>query len=143
MTRAINVINTPYNRASKINAKLKWIKKTNELTSKTGLELSRGIQQTIRELKDDNSVMLVKVRKRDAAVVMSVDNYNELVSLRSEISQLVKHVKRTDIECGHDEYESLYRRISSPDSTQSVDTLFIMSDADIGANHKAGATERP
>lgn len=51
--------------------------------------------------------MRLQIRKRDAAVVVSVDHYEEMVRMKALCAELVDQVKEKEIARAADKYEGV------------------------------------
>ncbi len=85
--------------------------------------------------------MRLQLRKRDAAVVMSVDHYEEVIRMKALCAELIEQVKEKEIAEETDEYEALYRRITSPQSRKAADELFTATADSLRKTYQPGGTE--
>lgn len=128
-------------QSRKLIRKLGWLSSPAQLSAVTGKEFGRKIQESVKELARHGGVQLLKVRQKDAAVLMSLDHYNEMVDMKALYTGLVERLKHLEISEEADEFEELYQRITS--SRQGADALFSASDADINCAYQPGETEAP
>ncbi len=101
-----------------------WLEATSTLASKVGKDFGRRIEASLTEIAQESGIMRLQLRNRDAAVVMSVGHYEEMLRMKSLCVALIERVKEMEIAEEADEYEALYRRITSPESRQAADGLF-------------------
>jgi PHD/YefM family antitoxin component YafN of YafNO toxin-antitoxin module len=127
--------------AKSLILKLNWLSPTSSLISKGGRDFGRQIEASIKEITQKQGIMRIQLRKRDAAVVMSVDHYEEMLSMKKLYSELIERVKEKEIAHEADEFEALYRRIASPESRASADALFSASTEDLNKAYQPGKTE--
>jgi hypothetical protein len=120
---------------------LNWLSPISALASKGGREFGRGIEASLNEVATKRGVMLLTLRKRDTAVVMSVGHYEEMVRMKALCAQLVERVKEKEIANEADEYEALYQRITSPESRDAADTLFSATTDSLRNSYQPGKTE--
>ena len=85
--------------------------------------------------------MRLQIRKRNAAVVVSVDHYEEMVRMKELCAELVDRVKEREIARAADKYEALYQRITAPASRQAADALFSVTGEELRQTYKPGKTE--
>jgi hypothetical protein len=122
-----------------INA-LKWLSPIDSLVSTSSRDFGRSIELNLN-LVTQGSVMLLKLRKRDTAVVMNVKHYEEILHFKALYEELVEHAKGSKMEDETSEYEALYQRVSSAQSRKAADHLFSASSADLHKTYKQGKTE--
>lgn len=85
--------------------------------------------------------MRLQLRKRDAAVVMSIEHYEEVVRMKVLYAELIEQLKVKEIAEETDEYEALYRRITSPQSREAADGLFVATSDSLRKTYQPGGTE--
>ncbi len=74
-------------------------------------------------------------------MIMSVDRYEEMVRMKALYAELVERVKEKEIIEEADEYEALYRRITSCQSRQAADALFSATPDSLRKTYQPGRTE--
>lgn len=119
--------------------RLGWLLAPAQLSAVAGKEFGRKIQESVKELARSGGVRLLQVRHRDAAVVMSLEHYNEMLRMKALCTGMVERLKLLEIAEEADQFESLYQRITN--SRQGADALFSASDADINSAYLPGETE--
>jgi hypothetical protein len=127
--------------AKRLIKNLGWLSPTASLVSKGGKDFGRRIEASLTEITQGRGVMRLQLRKRDAAVVMSVDRYEEVVRMKVLYAELIEQVKLKEIAQETDEYEALYRRITSPQSRKAADGLFAATSDSLGKTYQPGETE--
>lgn len=127
--------------AKRLMKKLGWLSPTASLVSKGGKDFGRRIEASLTEITQGRGVMRLQLRKRDAAVVMSVDHYEEVVRMKVLYAELIEQVKVKEIAEETDEYEALYRRITSPQSRKAADGLFAATSDRLRKTYQPGGTE--
>lgn len=128
-------------RARRLIQHLGWLSPVADLGSKGGKEFGRRIEASWTEISQGHGVMRLQLRKRDAAVVMSVDHYEEMVRMKALCAELIEQVKEKEIAEETDEYEALYRRITSPQSRKAADGLFAATSDGLRKTYQPGETE--
>jgi PHD/YefM family antitoxin component YafN of YafNO toxin-antitoxin module len=127
--------------AKRLIQNLGWLSPTSSLTSKGGKDFGRRIEASLTEISQGRGIMRLQLRKRDAAVVMSVDHYEEMVRMKALYAELIERVKEREIIAEADEYEELYRRITSCQSRQAADALFSATPDSLRKTYQPGRTE--
>lgn len=128
-------------RARRLIQNLGWLSPTATLVSKGGKDFGRRIEASWTEIVQGHGVMRLQLRKRDAAVVMSVDHYEEVVRMKALCAELIEQVKEKEIAEEADEYEALFRRITSPQSRKAADGLFAATPDSLRKTYQPGETE--
>ncbi|MBK6740516.1 MAG: hypothetical protein IPG64_23090 [Haliea sp.] len=129
--------------AKRLIQSLSWLSTTSTLASKGGKDFGRRIEASLTEIAQGSGIMRLQLRNRDAAVVMSVSHYEEMLRMKSLYVELIDRVKETEIAEEADEYEALYRRITSPESRRAADDLFSASADSLRSTFQPGKTEAP
>ncbi|MBK6510967.1 MAG: hypothetical protein IPG06_17015 [Haliea sp.] len=129
--------------AKRLIQSLSWLSTTSTLASKGGKDFGRRIEASLTEIAQGSGIMRLQLRNRDAAVVMSVSHYEEMLRMKSLCVELIDRVKETEIAEEADEYEALYRRITSPESRRAADDLFSASADSLRSTFQPGKTEAP
>ena len=129
--------------AKRLIQSLSWLSTTSTLASKGGKDFGRRIEASLTEIAQGSGIMRLQLRNRDAAVVMSVSHYEEMLRMKSLYVELIDRVKETKIAEEANEYEALYRRITSPESRRAADDLFSASADSLRSTFQPGKTEAP
>jgi hypothetical protein len=130
-------------QARRLLQNLYWLAPVATLSSKGGRDFGRQIEASLTAIGEGEGVLRLQLRKRDAAVVVSVDHYEELVRMKALCAELVERVKETEIARETDNYEALYQRITSSASRQAADGLFAADAEALRRNYRPGTTEFP
>lgn len=120
---------------------LAWLAPAATLSSKGGRDFGRQIEASLVEIREGAGVLRLQLRNRDAAVVVSVDHYEEMVRMKALCAQLVDQLKEQDIAQASDKYDALYQRISSPASRRAADALFSVTGKELRQTYQPGKTE--
>tara|TARA_B100001540_G_scaffold123830_1_gene110389 strand:+ start:1689 stop:2141 length:453 start_codon:yes stop_codon:yes gene_type:complete len=128
-------------QARQLMRNLSWLTPAAGLSSKGGRDFGRQIEASLAEISEGEGVMRLQIRKRDAAVVVSVDHYEEMVRMKELCAELVDRVKEREIARAADKYEALYQRITAPASRQAADALFSVTGEELRQTYKPGKTE--
>lgn len=128
-------------QARQLMRDLGWLAPTETLSSKGGKDFGRQIEASLTELAQGEGILRLQLRKRDAAVVISVRQYEEMLRMKSMYAALVDRVKEKEIAREADDYEALYKRITSPQSRRAADALFSAGTGDLRAGYRPGDTE--
>ena len=128
-------------QARRLLQSLSWLAPAAMLNSKGGRDFGRQIEDSIAEINAGKGVLRLQIRRRDAAVVVSVDHYEEMVRMKALCAELVERVKEKEIAGAADKYEALYQRIASPNSRRAADALFSVTGEELRESYKPGKTE--
>lgn len=130
------------NAAKRLLKRINWLSDPRKLESRGGREFGRSIESNITtHISRGKGILRIQLRKQDAAVVMSMAHYEELVDLKEIYSSLLEDIKSRDISKESDEFEALYSRIASPVSIKASDSLFSATADDLRESYEPGKTE--
>ena len=130
-------------QARRLMQSLSWLTPAATLSSKGGRDFGRQIEASLAQISEGEGVLRLQIRKRDAAVVVSVDHYEEMVRMKALCAELVNQVKEKEIARATDKYEALYERITAPESRRAADALFAVTDEELRQTYTPGKTETP
>ena len=123
--------------------KLAWLLPAGSLAGKGSKEFGRSIETTLTDVtKRGSGILRLQLRRRDAAVVMSIDHYEEILRMKSICEELVEQAAESRVADEIDEYEASYRRITSPESLRAADALFTATAEDFRRAYKAGKAKK-
>ncbi|PLW82010.1 hypothetical protein CWI75_13065 [Kineobactrum sediminis] len=128
-------------QARRLLQSLSWLAPAAMLNSKGGRDFGRQIEDSIAEINEGKGVLRLQIRRRDAAVVVSVDHYEEMVRMKALCAELVDRVKEKEIAGAAGKYEALYQRITSSTSRRAADALFSVTGEELRESYKPGKTE--
>ena len=129
-------------KASRFAKKLTWLSPVETLGSVGGREFGRQIESSIHDVVTSQKARLIRLRKQDAAVVITVPQYEEMVRLKNLYLELIEKVKEKEIAETGDEFDQLFARIRSVESRKAADLLFSAPSSDVAAAYKPGRTEK-
>jgi hypothetical protein len=130
-----------FGRAKALVMRLRWLSPTASLDDTTSTEFGRNIERQLSSLILDQKVTLLKLRRRDTAVVMSIDHYKEVLEMKETLTQLLKTESRRVISDAANDFEALYSRIISPSSSKAASELFAVNSESLRENYQPGNTE--
>ena len=130
-------------QARRLMQSLTWLAPAATLSSKGGRDFGRQIEASLAQISEGEGVLRLQIRKRDAAVVVSVDHYEEMVRMKALCAELVDQVKEKEIARAADKYEALYQRITAPASRRAADALFSVTGEELRQTYTPGKTETP
>lgn len=119
---------------------LDWISPSATLHSTGSRDFGRSIESSLSEI-EKGEVKRLQLRRRDAAVVMSIAHYEEIVRMKEMYAALINRVQEQEIREATDAYDALYQRITSNASKRAADNLFSATGEELGAAYQPGATE--
>ncbi|HCS65288.1 MAG TPA: hypothetical protein DIW64_15200 [Cellvibrio sp.] len=123
------------------NYSLDWLADADTLQTSTGSEFGRNIESYIETIKVSHAPIRLNVRKRPAAVVIGIDEYEEMLSMKAQFADLVVRVREAEIAQAGNEFDELFARISSAQSRKVTDALFHTTGADFVPTFQPGRTE--
>lgn len=74
-------------------------------------------------------------------MVMSLKQYDELLEMKQLCEQLLEEQTEKVIEQGANDFDALYERFTSSDSSHAVDSLFEASAEQLREAYRPGGTE--
>lgn len=128
-------------QARRLMQRLNWLAPAATLNSKGSRDFGRQIEASLAEISEGDGILRLKLRKRDAAVVVSVNHYEEMLRMKALCAELVERVKEKEIVRASDQYEALYRRLTSPESRRAADALFSATGEELRHSYQPGKTE--
>jgi hypothetical protein len=120
---------------------LVWLSPTESLIFSGSKDFGRSIEKNLNELSSKDGVMRLQLRNRDAAVVMSIAHYEEMIQMKEISAELIERVKDKEIQKATDDYEELYLSISSQKASKAGDMLFSATADDLRKSYQPGRTE--
>lgn len=130
-------------RAKSLLKRLRWLSPTSALSSAPSSNFGRNIERELLHLSEHDGVMMLKLRKRDAAVVMSVEHYEEMLQMKEACARVIEAESEAAIMRATQDFDALYSRIASPASQRAADDLFSATGKELGQTYKPGKTEVP
>lgn len=118
-----------------------WLSPPETLRTSRGSDFGRHIEERIKELKIDNEVLKLRLRRRDSAVVMSLKQYDELLEMKRLCEQLLEEQADEVLEQGVSDFDALYQRLTSQKSRRAADRLFEASAEQLRESYRPGGTE--
>lgn len=119
---------------------LNWLSPSSLLDSTGSRDFGRSIEASLTKIVE-GEVKRIQLRKRDAAVVMSIAHYEEIIQMKEMYTALVERVQEQDIIESTDAFEALYQRITSAESKNATGELFSATEDDLRASYQTGETE--
>lgn len=132
---------TTLKNATDLLAQMTWLEPTSTVPITSGLEFGRNIERSLRGLKVSSGVLSVNLRNQPAAVVMSIERYNEVIRLKEICAGLIAEQRRHQLQTLGDEFESLYLAMQAPQHRTATDDLFNASESDLNLSYRPGKTE--
>lgn len=128
-------------RSKSVIKKLQCLFPTNLLDYEPSSKFGRNIEKELNNLNEHNGVMMLRLRKQDTAVVMSVEHYETILQMKETCAQLLAAERDSIITKATDDYEALYSRITSQKTRRAADTLFSASAENLSESYQPGKTE--
>lgn len=113
----------------------------------SGVEFGRSIEERVRCLRAESlDGYQLKLRQKDAAVVMQYDRYLELVQqiegLKTQIDEALRTRTAHELDAKADAFDALMARMNTPEAVQAAEDLATVSAEELRANYRPGRTER-
>lgn len=117
-------------------AALNWLVPVKSLLAKRSVEFGRQIETSLNQLTESQHVMKLRLRKSDKAVVLGIEEYQSILDMKQHYERLIDVVRELELAQAGDQYDQLFRQMTSPQSRQAADTLFELSDDALNQNFK-------
>lgn len=128
--------------ATKLLNRLSWLAPLARLNITNGSVFGRQIEQSLRDLKEQRGgVLSINVRNQQAAVVMSIEHYEELLTMKEACVNLVKEQRRLQLEALGDEFDHLYQLMQRPEHKIATEAFFNATAEDLNSTYRPGRTE--
>ncbi len=120
---------------------LDWLSPSSDLDAFSGREFGRDIEGKIAKISTSHRAYKINLRRRPAAVVMAVDEYEKLLRIKSLFIQMLEQRTTETVTDASAEYDQLLARIRHPNTRAAGDALFSVDGVDLAASFKPGRTE--
>jgi len=127
--------------ATTLLQRLNWLAPLRKLAVTNGSAFGRQIEQNLRDIKDQSGIISIKLRHQPAAVVMSIEHYEELLQMKEACALLIKAQRRQELETLGNEFDRLYQLMQRPEHRVATEALFGASVDDLNATYRPGKTE--
>lgn len=128
--------------ATKLLDRLTWLAPLPHLDSTNGSIFGRQIEQSLRDLKEQRGgVLSINIRNQRAAVVMSTEHYEELLSMKEACVNLVKEQRRLQLDALGGEFDRLYQMMQRPEHKIATEAFFNATAEDLNSSYRPGRTE--
>jgi PHD/YefM family antitoxin component YafN of YafNO toxin-antitoxin module len=121
---------------------MRWLSAVNTLTKMRSSAFGRQIEKELGNLITTNAVVTLQLHRRDAAVVMPVAQYEQLLQLKEAYTQLLESKADTIIADATRDFDRLYQQIIAPQSRKATDALFAASPEELRSTYRPGQTEK-
>lgn len=121
---------------------MRWLSAVNTLTKMRSSAFGRQIEKELGNLITKNEVVTLQLHRRDAAVVMPVAQYEQLLQLKEAYTQLLESRADTIIADATQDFDRLYQQIIAPQSRKAIDALFAASPEELRGTYRPGQTEK-
>lgn len=120
---------------------LDWLSPSSDLEAFSGREFGRDIEGKIAQISTSHRAYKINLRRRPAAVVMAVDEYEKLLSIKSLFIQMLDQRTTEAVNDATADFDNLMARIRHPNTRAAGDALFSVEGVDLAATFKPGRTE--
>lgn len=121
---------------------MRWLSSIDTLTKMRSSAFGRQIEKELGNLIAKNTVVTLQLHRRDAAVVMPVAQYEQLLQLKEAYTQLLESKADTIIADATRDFDRLYQQIIAPQSRKATDALFAASPEELRSTYRPGQTEK-
>jgi hypothetical protein len=123
--------------------RLNWLAPPEHLDATGGTTFGRSIETELRSLGSQHQgVLKLRLRKRDAAVVISLEHYQQLLEMKDLCRALIDAQADAVINEAASEFDALYEQLTSEASRSAADALFQASPEDLRQSYRPGGTEK-
>lgn len=122
-------------------SELDWLIPLSDMEAFSGSEFGRDIEGKIAQISTSHRAYKINLRRRPAAVVMAVDEYEKLLSIKTLFIQMLEQRTTETVADATAEFDQLMARIRHPNSRAAGDALFSVEGVDLAASLKPGRTE--
>lgn len=121
---------------------LEWLNPPSKLESYSGTTFGRDIAGKIAEIAKSHQAYQICIYKQPAAVVMGVDEYEKLLSMKEMLAELLEQRTEQVVKQASDEFDDLLARIRSPRTRAAGDKFFGADEIDLASSFQPGRTEQ-
>lgn len=118
-----------------------WARPIDTLAKQAGARFGRNIEASVGQLKAGEP-LLIEIRRKTAAVVMSPDHYQELLAVKQEFERIVRDEAGSFFSSAEEEFDQLVSTMQGRPQQAAADTLFASSGDELAARFQPGSTER-
>lgn len=129
-------------RAKGVARRAAWLSPLNVMNSVASTVFGRRIEEHLRDLEHREGVIKLQLRRRDTAVVMNIEHYQELLQIKAMMDELVAQGMDASLEQASAEYDTLYAQITAPPSRTAADALFAVESPNLAQSYQPGKTEK-
>jgi hypothetical protein len=133
----------PLARARSILKTVGWMSPLSKIAHMASSAFGRNIESTLTDMLKTNEVLRLQLHRKDTAVVISVDHYNEMMLLKGQYEKLIRLMQEMQLTDSISEYDQLYAGLTSAKSQKAADSLFAANADDLSRTYKPGRTESP
>lgn len=133
----------PLAQARAILKTVGWMSPLSNLAHMASSAFGRNIESSLTAILKKNEVLCLQLHRKDTAVVIGLDHYNEMMLLKAQYEKLVNHIQEKQLMDAGREYDQLYAQLTSAKSQEAADSLFAASPHDLCRTYKPGKTETP
>jgi len=134
--QSTSAVSTLVSKALNDLASLKCLAPLTSIFCKGSGEFGRHIESSLNQMTKEQSILKLKLRKSDAAVVIGVAQYQAILDMKQHYAELVEKVRVLELTQAVSEYDHLFQQIASPASRQAADALFEASEEELNNTYK-------
>lgn len=108
-----------------------------------GAEFGRAVESSVSQLDESHDHFVLKIRQKKRAVVLGLEEYEELMRLRVVASELSVKYQELKLRTDGDKFDQMYAAMQTIESKQAVDSIFDMDEdeLDLAGSYVPGETE--
>ncbi len=118
-----------------------WLTPVANIDVKAGAQFGRNIDQALHELECQNTLNLIQIRKRDKAVVMSVEHYRQLFEMSQILESMVEKERMNALSQVGNEFDTIYKNLTAKNATNAGAHLLKVKEEKLADTFQPGETE--
>ncbi len=118
-----------------------WLTPVASMLTKAASNFGRDIQNSLNELDNDKSPTLLKLHRRDKAVVMSVEHYSQLLEMSKVLESMLEKERIDALSQAGNDFERMYQSMTGEKSGDAAMHLLNVSEEDLAATFQPGGPE--
>ncbi len=130
-------------KAKSLIEKTSWMTPVSDILKEASTHFGRNIERELLELDDNKSLTLLQLRKRDKAVVMNVEHYQQLFEINKTLETLLKKQRMDKLDEAGREFDTMYRKLTGKNASNATSHLLNVSENDLAETFEPGGTEVP
>lgn len=122
---------------------LHWLSPSHQLDELTSRDFGRNIEVSLKDIAASHKPRLLRLRKRPAAVVIATQEYEQLLELKAQYTELLAASKAQQLAGLNTSFDQLFAQIAAPAAQDAALSLFSATSEQLAASFQPGKTETP